>query len=135
MRSFLFSTFICSLVGFALAQVDYYAVLDLARDCSHNEISKAHKRLSDKYNPSSNPGDREIARKHQQVQRAFEILSDWNKRNIYNQQGEALVKTVERHQKTGWKEHEPHTQDSIMEWQISLEQLYSGATIKFTLNK
>lgn len=127
--------FICLLFALGLAQVDYYSVLDLARDCSHTEVVKAHRRLSDRYNPDNNPGDREIARKYQQVQRAFEILSDWNKRNIYNQQGEPVVKMIERHQKVGRAENEQRTRDSFIEWQVPLEVLYRGGPIQFTLSK
>ena len=80
-------------------------------------------------------GDKEAATKYLQVQRAFAIFSDWNKRNIYNQQGEGVVAVVERHQKYGRAENEQRARDSIVEWQVSLELLYNGGSIPFTINK
>jgi len=121
--------------SYVLAQVDYYSVMELSKDCSFNEVIKAHMRLSDKYNPANNPGDREAARKYEQIQRAKAILTDWNLRSIYNQRGENVVKMVERHKKVGRDDNEQRTQDSLIEWQVSLEQLYNGDDIKFTLNK
>jgi DnaJ-class molecular chaperone len=43
-------------VYFSLGDVDYYNILELSRDCSYHEVSKAHNRMSERYNPDNNPG-------------------------------------------------------------------------------
>ena len=118
-----------------MSLVDFSSLLELSRDCSRNEVEKAYKRLSERYNPASNPGNRELAKKFVQIKRAKEILSNWNLRNILNHNGYEMVKLVERHQKTGHNDNEQSTRDNTIVWKISLEQLYTGDTIKFGYNR
>jgi DnaJ-class molecular chaperone len=69
------------------------------------------------------------------VKRGYEILSDWNKRNIYNQHGEGTVRMVERYRKHNRPENEQRSKDQVIEWQLTLEQLYKGTDVHFTLSK
>lgn len=72
-----------------MAQRDYYAILGVSRDASQEEIKKAYRRLALKYHPDRNPGDKEAEEKFKEIGRAYEILSDPQKRAAYDQYGEA----------------------------------------------
>ena len=71
------------------ARVDYYEVLGVSRNASQKDIKKAYYQLAKKYHPDTNKDDPETAKKFQQVSEAYEILSDTNKRSIYDQTGSA----------------------------------------------
>lgn len=126
--------YFCLLV-FVLAKTDYYAALELARDFSQNELDKAYKRLSNRYHPTSNPGNRDSAKRFEEIQRAHTVLSDRNLRNILSNHGEEVMKMVERHRKVGRNSDEQRTNDLHVTWKVSLEQLYNGGTINYSYNK
>lgn len=70
---------------------DYYAILEINRTANHDEIKKAYKRMALKYHPDKN--DHPQAAEHfQDVAAAFEILSDKEKRQIYDNCGEEGLK-------------------------------------------
>ena len=60
---------------------DPYQVLGISRDASQEEIKSAYRRLAKKYHPDLNPGDQEAARKMQEVNAAYEQLTNPAKRN------------------------------------------------------
>jgi curved DNA-binding protein len=66
---------------------DYYEVLGVQRNASDEEIKKAYRNLARSYHPDRNPGDKEAERKFKEVQDAYDILSDKNKRARYDQFG------------------------------------------------
>jgi DnaJ-class molecular chaperone len=66
-----------------------YDTLGLARDASEEDVQKAYRKLARKYHPDMNPEDASAKTKFQEVQSAFEILSDAEKRNRYDQFGDA----------------------------------------------
>ncbi len=66
---------------------DYYKILDVSRDASQEEISKAFKKLARKYHPDLNPNDPEAERKFKEVNEAYEVLKDPEKRKRYDQLG------------------------------------------------
>src|SRR5687768_8262686 len=66
---------------------DYYATLGVSRSASQEEIQKAYRKLARKYHPDMNPDDATAKKKFQEVQSAFEILSDAEKRQRYDQFG------------------------------------------------
>ena len=68
---------------------DYYEVLGLAKGASADEIKKAYKKLARKYHPDMNPGDQEAEMKFKEVNEAYAILSDSQKRAQYDQFGHA----------------------------------------------
>ncbi|MBD3347785.1 MAG: molecular chaperone DnaJ [Candidatus Eisenbacteria bacterium] len=68
---------------------DYYDVLGISRDASQDEIKKAYRKLAFKHHPDKNPGDDEAREKFKQVTKAFEVLSDEEKRKQYDQFGAA----------------------------------------------
>src|SRR3954452_20182839 len=66
---------------------DHYATLGVSRTASSDEIQKAYRKLARKYHPDMNPDDASTKKKFQEVQSAFEVLSDADKRKRYDQFG------------------------------------------------
>src|SRR5215210_7381693 len=64
---------------------DLYKLLELpTQEASQDDIRKAHRRLVLKYHPDANPNDPTAAERFKQVQHAYEVLSDENKRREYD---------------------------------------------------
>jgi molecular chaperone DnaJ len=68
---------------------DYYEVLSASRDASPEELRKAYRREALKYHPDRNPGDATAEAKFKEINEAHQVLSDENKRRIYDQFGHA----------------------------------------------
>ncbi|MEZ6165326.1 MAG: molecular chaperone DnaJ [Phycisphaerales bacterium] len=66
---------------------DYYEVLSVERTADGEEIKRAYRRLAMKYHPDRNPDDTEAEVKFKECAEAYEVLSDENKRKIYDQYG------------------------------------------------
>ena len=69
------------------ARKDYYEALGVARGADTDEIRKAYRKLARKYHPDLNPGDKAAEERFKKVQEAYDILSDENKRKVYDQYG------------------------------------------------
>jgi molecular chaperone DnaJ len=72
-----------------MAKQDYYKLLDLPKTASADEIKKAYRRLAMKYHPDRNPDDPEAEHKFKACKEAYEVLTDQQKRAIYDQFGHA----------------------------------------------
>ena len=59
---------------------DFYKLLELTPQCSKAEIKKAYRKLSKKYHPDKNKGDEQAAEHFKKITRAYEVLSDDEKR-------------------------------------------------------
>lgn len=70
---------------------DYYEVLGLGKGASEDEIKKAYRKLAKKYHPDVNPGDQDAEAKFKEVNEAYSILSDQEKKARYDQFGFAGV--------------------------------------------
>ena len=66
---------------------DYYQILGVERTASPEEIKKAYRRLAKQYHPDLNPNDKEAERKFKEIQEAYEVLSDEEKRRAYDMFG------------------------------------------------
>ncbi len=67
---------------------DYYEILEVTRESTDTEIKKSYRRLAVKYHPDKNPGDTSAEEMFKQISRAYAILSDPEKRQLYDRYGE-----------------------------------------------
>ncbi|WP_422924638.1 DnaJ C-terminal domain-containing protein [Singulisphaera sp. PoT] len=72
-----------------MAQRDYYETLGVARDATADAIKKAYRGLARKHHPDVNPGDKKAEAKFKEVQQAYDILSDPEKRALFDKYGMA----------------------------------------------
>ena len=70
---------------------DLYEVLGIDKGASDDDIKKAYRKLAKKYHPDLNPGDKEAEQKMKEVNAAYEILSDKEKKARYDQFGHAGI--------------------------------------------
>ena len=72
-----------------MTEVDYYEILEISRTATQEEIKKAYRKMALKYHPDRNPGDKEAEEKFKLVNEAYQVLSDENKRAVYDRYGKA----------------------------------------------
>ncbi|KAH9972782.1 hypothetical protein BGW80DRAFT_1505223 [Lactifluus volemus] len=129
---------------------DLYKVLDLDRSASEQDIKKAYKRLSRKYHPDKNQ-DPEAEGRFVEVAHAYEILSDPTKRQIFDRHGEEGLKAHEGGQHKYANPFDMFSQffgggfqaqdqvrrgpTSVSEFEVSLADVYKGASIDFMIKK
>ncbi|KAG0028214.1 DnaJ- protein scj1 [Podila clonocystis] len=153
MRLLFLLALILGLATVALAGADYYKVLGLTRSASTKEIKKQYKVLSRKYHPDKNPGNKVAEEKFVEVAAAYEVLSDKDKKSIYDRYGEEGLKQQQgqgggfhdpfdifaqffgggsRHQHGHQERRGPEMR---MELEVTLEELYSGKSIEIEVSK
>ena len=70
-----------------MTEMCYYEVLEVSKDCSGAELKKSYRKLAMKYHPDRNPGDDEAEEQFKIVNEAYQVLSDEEKRSIYDRYG------------------------------------------------
>ncbi|CAN7056322.1 hypothetical protein IGI04_014106 [Brassica rapa subsp. trilocularis] len=136
-----------------IAGKSYYDVLQVPKGASDEQIKRAYRKLALKYHPDKNQGNEEATRKFADINNAYEVLSDEEKREIYNKYGEEGLK---QHAANGGRggggggmnmqdifsqffggggsrEEEEKVvkgDDVIVELEATLEDLYMGGSVK-----
>jgi len=139
--------FFCFTLIASVVCADFYKTLDLSRSASDVDIKKAYKKLSKKYHPDKKSGDES---KFLEVTRAYEVLSDPEKKNIYDRHGEEGLKNVENggggHANPfdifqsffgGGQQHQGVRKGptSVSEFEVPLAAIYSGQSVDFMISK
>lgn len=142
-------TILFCLIACVLA-VDYYEVLQIDRDASESVIKKAYRSLSRQYHPDKNRGNKEAAQqKFIEVAEAYEVLSDPEKRKLYDTYGEDGLKNgggfrgghqdpmdmfkqfFNVHFNQGGEKRGP---DTVTAFHVSLKDIYNGATLELEID-
>ena len=72
-----------------MSKRDYYEILEVSKSASADEIKKAYRKKAIQYHPDKNPGDKASEEKFKEAAEAYEVLSDEQKRQRYDQYGHA----------------------------------------------
>ncbi|KAL8139039.1 hypothetical protein V2J09_005040 [Rumex salicifolius] len=130
----------------------YYDVLQVPKGASEDQIKRAYRKLVLKYHPDKNPGNEETTKKFAEINNAYEVISDSEKRNIYDKYGEEGLKQFDANGGKGggggmniqnifchffgggsMEEEEEKIvkgDDVIVELEATLEDLYMGGSLK-----
>jgi curved DNA-binding protein len=73
----------------SMAERDYYEVLGVSREATPDQIKKAYRGMARKYHPDVNPGDKTAETKFKEAQQAYDVLSESEKRSLYDRYGTA----------------------------------------------
>ena len=128
---FLFILLINIIIQIKCGNEDYYELLGVSRDASTKEIKKAFRNLSLKYHPDRNPGDKKAHELYLKINRAHEVLTTPELKEIYDIYGEEGLNQEENIQNE--KERGPNARIDVS---VDLSDLYNGATrtIQFEKN-
>ncbi|OEL33857.1 DnaJ protein ERDJ3B [Dichanthelium oligosanthes] len=135
-----------------LAGTSYYDILQVTKDASEEQIKRAYRKLALKYHPDKNPNNEEADTRFADINNAYEVLMDHEKRKVYDWYGEDGLKQFQGGRSGGGghtmnaehvftdvfggggmeKEDEQIIKgnDVIVELNASLEDLYMGGSIK-----
>mmetsp|Transcript_56250 Transcript_56250/g.131764 ORF Transcript_56250/g.131764 Transcript_56250/m.131764 type:complete len:513 (+) Transcript_56250:71-1609(+) len=122
----------------------FYKLLEVEKNASEGDIKKAYRKLAVKHHPDKG-GDPE---KFKEITRAYEVLSDSNKRERYDQFGEEGLETDGPGDPTdifesifggggrgGGRKQRQKTKDVVQTLKVTLEQMYNGATKKMAITR
>ncbi|HEY1159038.1 MAG TPA: DnaJ domain-containing protein, partial [Terracidiphilus sp.] len=72
-----------------MSKADYYEVLGISREASEQELKSAYRKQALKYHPDRNPGNHAAEEKFKEASEAYQVLSDADKRAVYDRYGHA----------------------------------------------
>eukprot|EP00850_Spirogloea_muscicola_P000180 SM000001S04582 [mRNA] locus=s1:1038433:1041250:- [translate_table: standard] len=152
-----------TLVEVTFAGKSYYDVLQVSKSAGEEQIKRAYRKLALKYHPDKNPDDAEASKRFTEISNAYEILSDKEKRQIYDQYGEEGLKQHAQQggggggggfaqdifsqffgggmnfgfggQREEEEEKVPKGDEVVVELEATLEDLYGGATFRMWRDK
>lgn len=77
------------------AAADYYTLLNIKKDASPDDIKKSFRALAHRFHPDKNPGDIEAEERFKEISRAYEVLSDPEKRMLYDRTGRSMFESMD----------------------------------------
>src|SRR5690348_18481851 len=72
-----------------MSKRDYYEVLGVTRTCTEVELKAAYRKLAMQWHPDRNPGDKDCESKFKEINEAYDVLKDGDKRAAYDRFGHA----------------------------------------------
>ena len=117
---------------------DYYETLEVNNDASETEIKKAFRKMSAKYHPDKNQGDDDAHKKYVEINKAYGVLSDPEKRQVYDLRG---VQGLEEYSQGGnmdmWgnRRGQPRGPNAHADVSVDLAELYNGAVKDMSIQK
>ncbi|WAR10018.1 DJSHV-like protein [Mya arenaria] len=96
---------------------DFYKILDVPKSATTNQIKKSYRRLAKQMHPDKNQDDPDAQERFQDLGAAYEVLSDADKRKIYDKHGRQ-------------EQERPRGGDVVMDLEVTLEELYTGNFIE-----
>jgi molecular chaperone DnaJ len=110
-----------------MAERDYYQILGVSRTASKDDIRKAYRKLARKYHPDINPGNKEAEARFKEISVANDVLSDPQKRKLYDEFGEAGLASgfdAERARSyRQWQQQSPRGGPSTSTHEFSMDDL------------
>ena len=106
---------------------DYYQILGIGRDASSADIQRAYRQLARKYHPDVNPDDDSAKKKFQQVQKAYDVLSDSEKRELYDRYGSSFESMGEGG--AGGPQWQTHTSAGGGPGEVDFSQFFEGGAV------
>lgn len=109
---------------------DYYKILGVGRDASESDIKKAYRSMAMMFHPDKNPGDEAAAEKFKDIQEAYEVLSDRDKKAKHDNPGLGAAffqRAQQQQQQTGNSVKFPIS--------VSFEELFNGVSKKLSITR
>jgi curved DNA-binding protein len=110
---------------------DYYKILGVSRSASTDEIKTAYRKLAMQYHPDRNPGDRQAEEHFKEINEAYQVLSDSQKRARYDQLGESYSRWQQNGTPGGF-DWSRWTSGSGGAQQVDLNDLFGGGDNPFS---
>ncbi|KAL0229047.1 hypothetical protein GEMRC1_013667 [Eukaryota sp. GEM-RC1] len=154
MRFFIALLLLLLLSSFVLCE-DFYQILGVSRSANKKQLRRAYREMSLKYHPDKHESfDKSVEDHWMKIQKAYEVLSDDELRKVYDRQGEAGLDRHQQQQQQGGgggnpftnpfdffrgnqrrQEEERKVPDVTVPLFVTLEQLYTGHSLKATINR
>jgi len=136
------SIFILFMFCAVYAGRDFYKILGVSRNANTKEIKAAYRKLAKERHPDRNPNDPDANAKFQDLGAAHEVLTDPEKRRLYNRGGEEALKEEESGggwgfpwEQQGFRHEKPRGADVEMDLYVTLEELYVGNFVEMARSK
>ena len=117
-----------SLVALRNMSPDYYATLGLGRRCTADQIRDAYRIFAKRFHPDLNPGSAEAVARTQEINAAYEVLSDPDRRRIYDESLAAEAK-AKRAPRAGIPQ-----QNISQDVHLRLDEFFRGTTLEVRVN-
>lgn len=144
----LFLLIVCVFLSILVVQINaknYYEILEIEPEATEAQIKRAFRKLSLKYHPDKNPGDEEAAKQFVEISEAHDVLSNAEKKDIYDYEGyEGLTKGPAQRQVNpfemmfggdGGQGGRPKGPDARVDIPVTLEDLYNGRQVTFSIER
>lgn len=120
-----------------MSKKDYYEVLGLKKDASEAEIKKAYRNLAKEFHPDKNPDNEAAKELFQQIQEAYENLSDKTKRARYDQFGHNANNIGKNQSAASYGYQKPVKRGAHVKLNVNLtlEEIYSGTSKKYKFKR